>query len=293
MRLEIKRSITNKYFICICVFGIIIAFLHSYNKIEEYNSIVKNLSDFAENGQNPYSPITNAFTMWIGWDSDNMYAKLFYYLFPILSILPYCWSYCSDYKQGYAKKVIDKYGNYNYHLSKYIAVFISSGLIMVIPMVLNLLIILLFVPAITPDSVYDIYYGIFSNNFMADFFYSHPFVYVSLFILLGFIFSGLFGCIGYSISTIVKSKIVSIITPISIILLAEYIKNQVISDTVVERNNFSPLSFLCPAKSLNTNWFIIIFEIVLLFLITFSLSCIRFRDKTAIDLKMSRCFYEK
>lgn len=86
MRLEIKHSIVNKYFICICIFGIIIAILHSYNKIAEYNNIVKSLSEFAEKGQNPYSPITNAFTMWIGWDCDNVYSKFFYYLFPILSV---------------------------------------------------------------------------------------------------------------------------------------------------------------------------------------------------------------
>lgn len=291
MKSEIKRAILNKYFICICIFGIVISILHSYHKITEFHNIITPMKELSEKGQNPYSPITNAFTMWIGWDVENKYAKIIYNYFPIISVLPYCWSYCSDYKSGYAKKAIHSYGRFNYHASKYLAVFISSGLIMIIPLLTDFLIILFFVPAIYPDSVFDIYYGIFSSSFMASLFYSQPFAYVFVFLLLCFIFCGLFGCIGYAISTVVKSKMLSIITPISIILLTEYIKNKVISDTIIERNNFSPLSFLCPAKSLNTNWFIIFFEIILLFICTFSLSTLRFRAKH--DSQNPGDFHEK
>lgn len=201
MKNEIKRGVFNKYFICICIFGIIIAILHSYSRVTEYIGISSDLTEFAKNGQNPYSPISSAFTMWIGCDGENKYAKLFYNLFPLLSVFPFCWSYCSDYKNGYAKKLINSYGTYNYHMSKYVAIFVTSGLIMIIPILIDFLIILLFIPAIYPDSVYDIYYGIFSNNFMADIFYSHPFAYVIIFILLDFVYCGLFGCIGYATST--------------------------------------------------------------------------------------------
>jgi hypothetical protein len=40
---------------------------------------------------------------------------------------------------------------------------------------------------------------------------------------------------------------------------------------------FSPLSFLCPAKSYNTNWIIIVSEFAVLFLFTFYFSVIRFK----------------
>lgn len=297
MRSEIKRSMLNKYFICICILGIIIAILHSNDNIAGYNNIVKSLSEFAEKGQNPYSPITNAFTMWIGWDNDNIYSKLFYYLFPILSILPYCWSYCSDIKSGYAEKSVKNIGKFNYHLSKYIAVFISSGLTIIVPLLLDFLIILLFVPAISPDSVYDIYYGIFSNNFMADIFYGQPFVYVLIFLLLCFVFCGLFGCLGYSISTLIKSKIVAIVVPIVLMGLVEFVKNLIMKNDSIYNIEFSPLSFLCPAKSYTTNWIIIISEVIILFFITFSLSVLRLK-KTGRrkDNDMSdeqRCAYEK
>ncbi len=182
-------------------------------------------------------------------------------------------------------------------MSKYIAVFISSGLTITVPLLLDFLIILLFVPAIFPDSVYDIYYGIFSNNFMADIFYGQPFVYVLIFLLLCFVFCGLFGCLGYSISTLIKSKIIAIVVPTVLMILVEFVKNLIMKNDSIYNIEFSPLSFLCPAKSYTTNWIIIISEIVVLFLITFGISVLRFK-KTARrkDNDMSdeqRCAYEK
>ena len=142
--------------------------------------------------------------MWMGFDRTNPLAKIFFLIFPLMAVLAYCWSYCSDIKSGFADKCIDEIGRYRYHLNKYISIFISSGLTNAIALTVNFLTILLFVPAIKPDSVYDIYYGIFSNNFMAETFYNIPLMYVLTFILLNFIFCGLFGCLGYAISTIIK-----------------------------------------------------------------------------------------
>lgn len=279
MKTEIKKAILNKYFICISLFGIAIAVLHSYSVITDYISMIKELRVVTEKGQNPYAPITNAFTSWIGWDSENKFSKLLFSLFPFVSVLSYCWSYCSDKKNGKSDRLIMKIGKFNYHSSKYVAVFISSGLVITIPLLLDFLMILMFIPAIFPDSVYDIYYGIFSNNFMADIFYTQPFIYVFIFLLLNFVYCGLFGCIGYAVSTFIKSRLISVSMPVGIILITEYIKNKVISDISFQRNNFSPLTFLYPAKSINTNWFIVISEIFLIFLITFYFSSLRFLER--------------
>lgn len=290
MKFEIKRAVFNYRFICISVLGIIIAILHSYSKVTEYICISKNLKKYVENGQNPYSPISSAFTMWIGWDYESKYSRIFFIIFPLIAVLPYCWSYYSDYKNGYASIAIEKLGKYNYHKSKYIAVFISSGLVVSIPLILNFLIILFFVPATFPDSVYDIYYGIFSNNFMAEMFYSAPFMYIIIFILLNFVYCGLFGCIGYAASTLIKNKYISILAPNAIVLTTELIKNKVLEENSIQSNNFSPYTFLFPAKSINTNWFIIVSEIVLLFVSTFYISTFRLREKSNLNL---RYFYEK
>jgi len=280
MKKEIKKSLKNKYFILACTYGIIIAILHCCQRIPEYNDMISEFiqsSSSSDIKYNPHAPITNAFTLWIGCDSESKYTKIFYFLFPIVATLPYCWSYCSDLKNGYADKAIREFGKFKYHLYKYISVFVSSGLTMTIPLLFDFLIILFFVPSIFPDSIYDIYYGIFSNNFMADTFYGQPFLYVLTFIILGFIFCGLFGCLGYTVSTIIKSRIVSIVIPSAILFLIEYIKNIIVKNNPINNTEFSPLSFLCPFKSYTTNWIVIISEIAVIFLITFYLSVIKYK----------------
>lgn len=300
MKTEIKKALMNKYFICICLFGIILSILHCYQVLTAYNSYIIELEKYRglSNLQyNPLAEITSAFTMWIGVDDTNKIAKIFFFIFPLMAVMPYCWSYCSDIKSGQAEKTVKEIGKFNYHLSKYTAVFISSGLTVSIPLLLDFLIILLFVPAIFPDSVYDIYYGIFSNNFMADIFYGQPFVYVLIFLLLCFGFCGLFGCLGYSISTLIKSKIVAIVVPTVLMILVEFVKNLIMKNDSIYNIEFSPLSFLCPAKSYTTNWIIVISEIVVLFLITFGISVLRFKK---VDIRKDndisdeqRCAYEK
>lgn len=293
MKIEIKKALTNKYFILICVYDIIIVLLHCYQSISEYNQSTESFLQYRTSSDiqnNPYAPIVSAFTLWIGCDSGNKFAKLFYLLFPLMAVLPYCWSYCNDIKSGQADKSIKNIGKFNYHLSKYIAVFISSGLTFTFPLLLDFMVILLFVPAIFPDSVYDIYYGIFSNNFMADIFYGYPFLYVLIFLFMGFVFCGLFGSLSYSVSTLIKSKVVAIIIPIALIFLVEYIKNNISYNI-----EFSPLSFLCPAKSYTTNWKIIVFETIVLFLFTFGISVIRFKIHGRKNNKLNnqRYSYEK
>ena len=279
MKIELKRAILNKYFVWGCIFGIVIIFLHSYSIVVEYNSVIPTIENSVRKGINPLAPTISVFTSWIGWNSENKYSKLFFYSMPFISVIPYFWSYCDDINKGKVNVIIKKKERLNYHLTKYFATFVSSGLIIAIPLLLDFLILLLFIPAIFPDSVYDIYYGIFSNNFMANTFYTNPLLYIFVFLVLNFIYCGLFGCIGYSVSTVIKNKVISLITPFTFILLTEFIKNRVISDIATQRNNFSPLTFLCPAKSINTNWIIIIVEIIALFIITFYCSVLRYAKK--------------
>ncbi len=280
MKFEIKKAITNKVFITICVLGLLISVLHCFQVLIPYNNFFmerEKIINASEIQYNPLAETTSAFTMWIGFDRTNLIAKIFFVLLPILSISSYCWSHCSDIKNGCAEKTISQIGTYKYNLNKYISIFVSSGLSIAIPLIINFMIIILFVPAIKPDSVYDIYYGIFSNNFMADTFYNFPVVYVLSFVLVNFAFCGLFGCVAYTFSVLLKNRIISISTPIVILLIVEVINRQIIRNNPTFKIIFSPLSFLCPFKSFETNWIVISSELLLIFMITFYISVFRFK----------------
>jgi hypothetical protein len=270
MKSELKKVIFNKYFICSLAFGVIIVLIHSYSAVINYYKIKQELINAARNDINPLIPTISSFTSWIGMDARSQCSRLFFVLMPFLSLV----SYCPD-----KKLKTNRIRNIKHLKIKYYAVFISSGFTVTIPLLLDFFMISLFIPAIFPDSVYDIYYGMFSNDFMADAFYTMPYLYVFVFVVLNFIFCGLFGCVGYSLLTLLKNKFISIFTPIIIISFVEFISKKIISDNANQRNNFSPLTFLFPVKSVSTNWKIVIAEILLLFIISFYCSVLRLNKK--------------
>lgn len=277
MKKELKRAILNPYFILICLYGIVIALLHCGQKASEYNtfiSAVREYSTVKNVKMNPHAPIYNAFSLWIGCDSSSKFSKLLFFIFPLLATLPYSWSYCYNYK-----KEKNKNECFNPDSHQYLAVFISSGLTLAIPLLINFLSILFFIPAIFPDSVYDIYYGFFSNEFMSYIFYVNPYLYILIFIILCFVFSGLLGCLGFSFSTLIRSRILAITFPFIVTLATEYIKRHIGEKNDVPITEFSPMSFLFPAKSHNASWMIIISEMIALFIITYVLAVLRFKFK--------------
>nr|MDE7105206.1 hypothetical protein [Ruminococcus sp.] len=179
-----------------------------------------------------------------------------------MAAIPYSWSLCNIVKSG---KLTSNNISSQHYFNKFVSVFISSGLLIVIPLSMNFIVTSLFVPSVTPDSVYDIYYGIFSNDFGGQLFYTLPYVYILSFILLNFVFYGLFGCIGLYVSIFFKRKIVSIITHAIIIYSIELLKKRFLANLSIE---ISPISFLCPIKAVSCNYILIITEIAIMLLVT-------------------------
>lgn len=285
LKKELHKSFVNARFLIIVLMEGVIAILHSYHKVSEYITFKNNLEIILKRNKmciNPYSLIYNAYSSWIGCDKDSIYAKVLFYIFPLCASITYSWSFICDYKKGYYFSACKKYGKHNYHLYKYIAVFLSSGSIAAIPLLLNFFSITLFIPLVSPDSVYDIYYGIFSGEFMAELYYNTPLAYLLIFILLCFIYNGLFGCLSYTISIYIKNAAVSISLPYLILICVELLKSRITQNTNTFIINFSPLSFLYAAKSHNANLLVVLVIMITIFGITFYFSVSRYLDIHAI-----------
>lgn len=271
LRKEIKRSIKNKFFYISCIIGIILSLICVFKAVKDYSDYAVSLEEVEMINLNPLVPTLSAYTLWIGGGESNLYSTMMFLMLPLLVSLPYAWSYCFDRKNGYLKKAVNEIGSLKYNLSKYVATFISSSLVIVIPLIINLLSVLMFVPAITPDSVYDIYYGVFSYNFLGDVFYTVPILYDLIYILMIFLFCGLIGCLGYSFAVLLKSRILAVISPSALLLFIHY-KKQYIGSFDFE---ISTISFLSSATNLFYNIKTVIIEAVILFVFTFIICVLR------------------
>lgn len=265
VRKEVHNSLHNIYFIIPCVLGIILSLIYSFKVIDLYLEYRKHISFDEILTQNTLAPTFNAYMLWIGGprlENDKSTVIFFWYII-FASVIPYTWSYCAERKQGKVNKRIihDKIPN---KLSKYIAVFVSSGLLAAIPLLVNLISVLLFVPATKPDPVYNVYYHEFSSSFFGELYYSVPLLYELLYIFSFFVFCGLIGCVGYSISLIIKNAVIGISFPVILILAIHFLKNKV----YFTYKHISPLEYMNVADKMFRNYKIMFIEMALMFVIT-------------------------
>ena len=78
----------------------------------------------------------SAFQVWIGNGVSFEYS-LFIRLIPILAAMPYAVTYLSDIKSGIIKNYVTRTAKFNYLAAKYIAVFVTGGVVVVIPLLIN------------------------------------------------------------------------------------------------------------------------------------------------------------
>lgn len=212
VKLEISKAIKNKFFLTTLIIALIFTLLSAWYMIDLYYYTQNAMRIHGITG-NPMTPAFSLFNHWVSGESTSFGFTLFFTLLPLLAVLPYGWSYFIEYKSGYLKQVVVRSSKLQYFLAKYIATFMAGGLVVCIPLVINLLVVACFIPAITPSPMYALYYSIAHVSMWSQFFYSQPLFFVILYLMLTFIFGGLFATMSLSISFFCKNRIAIILVP--------------------------------------------------------------------------------
>ncbi|MDE6835136.1 MAG: hypothetical protein K2J39_12960 [Ruminococcus sp.] len=267
--IELRKSLKNKLFILSVIMGFTVSFLSFLYNYELYTTASEETRLYSNEFGIIYNPMLSMNTLynsWVGGEAFTLGTTVFFFIIPILTAIPYGWSYCSELKSGYIKNVVTRCGKMQYFISKYIATFISGGLAVAIPLICNFILTASFIPAYQPQVRYMQYYGIFSNTFLSEVFYRNPVIYILIYIFIDFIFCGLIACLSCTSANIIKNKVVAMLTPFGVLLLFNYIADIIKSSRNIEA---SPMNFLrpCPA-SCPTTLGIIITEMFILFIIT-------------------------
>lgn len=280
LKLECKKAVCNKLFLAVVLIGCAITMFSFVPMMQSYFQDITDFERFSQElsyDRNPLMPLETLFNHWIGSEAVTVGSVDYFFLFPILAAIPYGWSYCMERRSGYIKNMIIRTGTYRYYLSKYIALFLSGGLAMVIPLLFNFLLTAMFVPAVTPDPYYITGYGIISSSFLSELFYTNPFLYVFLYLLIDFIYCGLIACLCFSFAAFVKNRVIVVLLPFFVLLGFDYICNSFLyTSSSVIYTELSPMNFLRPVPAAyNTNGLVISIGAVILFLFTFLTAVIK------------------
>lgn len=226
INIELKKAIKTKYFISAILIGVLISIIGLvYNvKLVQENVVYE--------GMNPCIEACTLFNHWIGGEGFSLGSSLYFFVYPLIIAIPYGWSFCCEKTSGYMRQMIIRTGKVKYLFAKYVATFISGGLAMVIPLITNFMMTALFVPALRPVPTYDTSYGVFGVSMFSKYYYTHPYMYVGLYLLVDFVFCGALASLTMLSAQFIKYKWINCIFPFVVCMGINVVDNMLHSNDI-------------------------------------------------------------
>lgn len=255
-KIELRRAFGSKGFYFSAAAGFLLAVTHFLM----YAVPMLGQMEVILNRKNPYLMIFSCYQMWMGADAYNLQSFLLAALLPVLAVLPYGASYYEDVKGGYIKNVYIRSKRKNYLLAKYAAVFLSGGSVGCIPLVISFLLSSAAYPMLTPQAT-TFAYPLHQSSMMGELFYTHPLCYIGIYIMINFIYGGLFAVLALVFSFFTEHKYIVLTFPFIIHLFIYSASN--LSGAI----SISGIYFLQPGYSASSGIYVF-GEMILLFVVT-------------------------
>lgn len=157
----------------------------------------------------------------INGDGFTIFNQLYYYLFPILAVLPFGCSFFTDENTGYLKYIYSQKRKEGYLLAKYMAAFLSGAVAGVLPAVLSFIFNALYLPAVIPNTLSQ-QSKINDISVMADFYYACPWAYFLVYLLLGMLAGGFLATLALCVSFFARNALLVLFSPMIFYTALDY-----------------------------------------------------------------------
>jgi hypothetical protein len=214
----------------------------------------------------PYVPLgypPTVFNYSLMLDFQTPENAVYYYIIPLLAVLPFAWSYHADLQEGYMKNIAIRTDKRNFMLAKYVAAFASGGVGSMFIGVFDLVLTMTALPVLCPEEGTRVY-PIFSNFFMADVYFTHPFLYVGFYLLMGFLTAGSFAILTMAVSNFVANRYIAIFFPFALFMVLHAIF------PFIGLGAYDPFQLLCPLQYYIPNMWTFLIEIPVLLIVGFA-----------------------
>lgn len=254
---ELIRAFENKNFKISFLFSVFLGMAHYIMAALPYRRYLSDALDYPEMFILPHS----SFSMWMGFDGFNQHLQLFYLVAPLLACFPFSSSLFTDLKNGYAKNILCHTNRMSYCISKFIAVFLSAGFISIVSLGVNFLLTSATFPYIGPLAGTGTI-PISAACIFSELFYSAPYQYLLVFLLINFVFFGALASISLIISIFARH-----VYSVGICPFLLYFIDYLISK-LLHLEKYAPFYFLQPYQPVHNGnaIFVILFPIILLIL---------------------------
>lgn len=203
------------------------------------------------------------FNSWLGGLPTGMAPILFYTLLPLYAAIPYATSYLDDKKSGYLRGMVAGYGRRSYYAHRFVMVFFSGALVVLIPLVVNMLLVACFIPFRMPDPIENLYFQVYHDTIGGKIFYTAPWLYDLLYLLLDAVFAGTWAAVVFACSFFTSSKLLAIIGPYIALIYTSHAGQLALTWRVW--SNVKPLELIRPISVGNAeNIWVLLAEIAVL-----------------------------
>ena len=255
LKIELSRAFKNNKILFVLIIGCMITM---YQFISTVVPSAVNVGD--ENARFPLS----VFKMWIGGEHLTYFSLMYYMIVPLLAAIPFADSFYADKKSGYIKNIFVRTKKINYFSSKYLAVFISAGVVGCIPLILNLLSSAMIIPSIIPDPA-SATFPIVNKSIMSELFYSDPYLYTAIYLGIDFVFFGLFATIALTTAHFIRNRISVLLSPFICYVLIYFLADN------TDNYRYNPNSFLRPSQPVIPSVAGLLIMGIVIFMLTFGI----------------------
>ena len=255
IRLELYRAFHNFSYCFALAVGCLITIAHFVMQVLPKTTSI----DVIINIDYPYSVFNSA----LMFDFGNFYQYLYYYGIVLISSLPYTISYFTDLRGGYIKNIYIRTDKSSYLIGKYLAVFLSAGSICVIPLILNMMLTMAVLPDLLPQRGTSTF-ALTGSCMFSKVFYTQPYLYFLIYLLIDFCIVGLFACLALAITKLIYNRYVALFSPFVIFFTLQTVM------MYTHYNGAGPYYILNPSQPTWINLPTVLIEGILLFIIGFA-----------------------
>lgn len=229
LRLELQKAFASSGFIFSIIVGMGFVLSSAY-QFYQFNYASFNIPlalAMYDNGQ-MFELIMEGkslYTGWIGAEINSSVNTSFFFVLPLLAMLPCGFSLCGEMCSGYTKHIIPKCGRRNYILAKLTAAFVSGGCTATILLAVSVLITALYLPAVAPKVINSMYFPVFHGDIFSGLAYSMPLLFIVCYIGVDFMLCGMFACLPVAAAYAVKKPVYAVLYSYIAVIMCSLLRN--------------------------------------------------------------------
>lgn len=191
LRAELWKALNNSYFYLALGIGMVIVLLdlgQNAIRVQLFTEwTLQGLeAGYASGAHDGFS----LFVLSLPYSAGANYGTVLYMvLWPILAAIPFAWSYSEERRSGLYNQLAARCSTIQYIIAKYIAVFVSGGLVVSLTMLMDLLLNALVCPYSVLD-VCDSLSAVANDTFMSALFYTNPWLHAITWSIVVFFLGG-------------------------------------------------------------------------------------------------------